>query len=233
MSRFRYLLLDLDNTLLDFSADMTNAFRRLYQACGFEKQRPYSAGLLDLYEKDNDRWWKKFERKECTKQELYIGRFVDFLKETGLSGDPEKINTLYFDFLGSGGTLLSGAQEFLQALKKDHLLYIITNGNAVAAKTRIRNSGVSRYIEDYFVSEAVGFAKPDARYFQYAAEHIPGFEKEKALVIGDSLTSDIQGARNYGLASLWYHPNEEAASSPIWDLEAKTYEEILELLEHV
>ncbi len=230
MARYPYLLLDLDNTLLDFNADMTHAFERLYRTCGFEKQRPYSTELLDLYEEYNDRWWKKFERKECTKQELYIGRFVDFLKETGLSGDPEKINTLYFEFLGSGGTMLPGAEEFLEALKADHQLYIITNGNAVAARTRILNSGVFRYIENYFVSEAVGFAKPDVRYFQYVAEHIPGFEKKKALVIGDSLTSDIQGAKNFGLTSLWYHPREEANIPPIWDLEAKTYEKILELL---
>ncbi len=74
-----------------------------------------------------------------------------------------------------------------------NILYIITNGNAGTANTRIGHSGIGSYIKDYFVSEAVGAAKPDPLYFEYVFSHIPGFQKERAVVIGDSLASDIQG----------------------------------------
>lgn len=233
MKRYQFLLLDLDYTLLDFDADMTMAFEKLYESAGFGKVRPYSPAMLDLYEKHNNAWWRKFENRECTKAELFRNRFIDFLKEAGFSGDPDKLNEEYFDFLGTGGVPYPGALALLEKLSRDYSLYVTTNGNAATAKTRIENSGVGSYIKDYFVSEAIGFAKPDRRYFDYAAAHIPGFQKEQALVVGDSLLTDIQGANNAGLHSLWYHPSgrqwEDGMEQP-YTYRAGSYEEILRLL---
>lgn len=235
MKPYKFLLFDLDYTLLDFDADMTMAFEKLYESCGFGQKAPYSRAMLDLYEKHNNKWWRKFDDGACTKAELFRGRFVDFLEETGFSGDPDQMNRDYFDFLGRGGVLYPGGEELLQELSKGYSIYITTNGNAATAKTRIENSGVSRYIKGYFVSEAIGFAKPDPRYFQYAAEHIPGFAGDAALVVGDSLLTDIQGAANAGLDSLWYHPAgrhwEDHLSCPA-TYRAESYEDILRLLCH-
>ncbi len=235
MKKYRFLLFDLDYTLLDFDADMVMAFERLYYSQGWNQRVPYSPAMLDRYERHNNAWWRKFENGECGKAELFRERFTDFLAETGLSGDPGQLNDLYFDFLGQGGVAYPGALELLELLSRNHALYVITNGYAPTARTRIEHSGVGRYIQDYFVSEAVGYAKPDPRYFVYVAEHIPGFDKRAALVIGDSLLTDIQGAVNAELDSLWFHPPgrswEEGKEAP-YTYQADSFEKIWEIMTH-
>lgn len=228
---YRTLLLDADGTLLNFGLDMANAFSAMYAAC-FADQRPYSPEYLRRYNDCNERWWRKLERGECTKPELYVNRFRDFLAETGLTGDPAVINEAYFTNLGKGGATLPGALELVERLSKKYELYIVTNGNAVTQKTRLENSGLMHYVKDYFVSEDAGAAKPDPRYFDYVFSRLPHVKREQTLVIGDSLTSDIQGAVNAGLASLYYHPDGPVAclGKPPYTYEATDYREIMELL---
>ena len=211
---WRFLLFDLDNTLLDFPADEEMAFRKLYAWAGFEKVRPYTPEALEHYERCNRRWWDRFEKGECTKPELFVGRFVDYLAETGLQGDPQELHRQFFTNLAAGGVALAGALELLERLSPSFKLYVVTNGNAPTAKTRIANSGVGRFIKGYFVSEAIGVGKPDPRYFQYVFEHIPGFRKEEAVLIGDSLFSDIAGAKTVGLESIYLPPPWEEAVFP-------------------
>ena len=205
MKHYRFLLLDADGTLLDFDQDMLHAFQATFETC-FARQRPYAPELLEIYERCNDRWWKKLERGECEKSQLFTGRFRDFLAETGLSGDPEQINETYFKNLGQGGALLPGALELVRDLSEQYELYIVTNGNAATQKTRLERSGLLNYVNSYFVSEDAGAAKPDVRYFDYVFSRIPGFAKEEALLIGDSLTSDMLGAQNAGIDAVWYCP---------------------------
>ena len=205
MKHYRFLLLDADGTLLDFDQDMLHAFQATFETC-FARQRPYAPELLEIYERCNNRWWKKLERGECEKSQLFTGRFRDFLAETGLSGDPEQINETYFKNLGQGGALLPGALELVRDLSEQYELYIVTNGNAATQKTRLERSGLLNYVNSYFVSEDAGAAKPDVRYFDYVFSRIPGFAKEEALLIGDSLTSDMLGAQNAGIDAVWYCP---------------------------
>lgn len=229
MKAYKFLLFDLDNTLLDFNADMTMAFERLYRSQGWDAYRPYSRSMLDLYESCNNKWWKKFERGECAKPELFVNRFVEFLEAAEFPGDPSELNEKYFHFLGQGGVCFPGVREMLKELEKTAEIYIITNGNGATARTRIRNSGLLPLIRNYFVSETIGYAKPDVGYFEYVFSHIPGFERDKALVIGDSPSSDIQGAVNAGVDSLWYHREDVREEVPS-TYEASGFGEIVELL---
>ncbi len=228
MNKYQFLLFDADDTLLDFSKDMSQAFRLTYRH-HFEAQQPYKPEFLKVYDNCNTKWWKKFERRECTKQELYVNRFVDFLAETGLTGNPAQINQSYFENLGAGGALFPGALELIQNLSKAFSVYIITNGNAATQKTRLEHSGLTAYIKDCFVSEEAGAAKPDSKYFNYAFSKISNFQKEKAIVIGDSLTSDILGAKNAGLPCLWYNPSHLPNPEGLpFLLEVETYRQIQE-----
>ena len=219
MKPYRFLLFDADDTLLDFDADMLHAFQATYQTC-FGTQKPYSTAMLDCYEACNNRWWDKFERQECTKPQLYEGRFRDFMGEAGLTGNPEEINRVYFENLGQGGALLPGALELVKELAPHYQMYIVTNGNAVSQRTRLERSGLMVYIKDVFVSEEAGAGKPDKVYFDYVFARIPGFRREEALLIGDSLTSDMQGAQNGGIDSLWYYPLA-LMYHPEWEEQAK------------
>lgn len=232
---YRFLLFDADYTLLDFPQDMSNAFQRMYAAC-FAAQRPFFQEVQDCYEACNNRAWDRFERGECSKQELYISRFVEFLAETGLSGEPEDINRCYFSSLAETGSAYPGAKELLEDLSRDHALYMITNGNVVSQIPRLEHAGLAPYFKEVFVSEAVGVGKPDRRYFDYVAEHIPGFSPEQAVVIGDSPSSDIQGAVNAGLDSIWYDPPgawTNTRATPAYTYCAGSYEDIRRILRHV
>lgn len=231
MKPYQFLLFDLDYTLLDFGADMIMAFEKLYKSQDWEALVPYSPAMLELYESINESWWRKFENGQCSKPELFRNRFADFLLEAGLSGNPNRLNESYFSFLGQGGVPYPGALDMVKKLSRRSEVYIITNGNAATARTRTRNSGLLPLIKGCFVSETIGFAKPDPRYFQYVFSHIPGFRKDRAVVIGDSPVSDIQGARNAGIDSLWYHADHR------WDgrevpctYEAGSYAEIVRIL---
>lgn len=231
----RFLLFDADYTLLDFPKDMVLAFRTMYSEC-FSSQREYSQQLLDCYDGCNNRAWARFERGECTKHELYISRFVEFLRETGLSGDPETVNDIYFTSLATTGTAYPGAVELVKDLSLTHELYMVTNGNVVSQLPRLEHSGLAPYFKEVFVSEAVGVGKPDKRYFDYVAAHIPGFSPDDAVIIGDSPSSDIQGAVNAGLKSIWYDPpgawtGERTAPPCTW--RAQSYDEIRRIVENV
>lgn len=229
--KYRFLLFDADYTLLDFPQDMTRAFRAAYDAC-FPGQRPYDHQLLACYDACNNRAWDRFEKGECTKQELYISRFVDFLSETGLTGDPERVNAVYFDALAQTGSPYPGAVELVADLCQEYELYIITNGNVVSQLPRLEHSGLTPYFKDVFVSEAVGAGKPDKRYFDYVAAHIKGFDPAQALVVGDSPSSDLQGAANAGLDSLWYDP-QRSGKAASFTYRAENYQEIRRILSHV
>ena len=232
MKRYQFLLFDADGTLLDFETACAHAFQRTYFAQGLDLQKPYSAQLLESYRKNNENWWGKLERGECTRPQLYLGRFADFLQENGLSGDPQALHETYFPLLGEGGDLLPGAEELVKRLKAaGYFLYLITNGKASTQRTRLERSGLQPYFEDCFISEDTGFAKPDFRFFDYVFSRIPGFSAKRGLVIGDSLSSDIQGAANAGLDSIWYAPSAaENKNKAPYTLLARSYEEILRFL---
>lgn len=234
--KYRFLLFDADCTLLDFPQDMTTSFHMMY-AADFAAQRPFQQEILDCYEACNNRAWGRFERGECTKHELFISRFVDFLAETGLKGDPEAINTHYFEAMAQTGTAYPGAAELLGALCKDYELYMITNGNVVSQFPRLEHAGLAKYFKEVFVSEAVGVGKPHRQYFDYVMSHIPGFVPEEAIVIGDSRASDIQGAANAGLDSIWYCSggslNGPEEPDKLYTYRAENYDDILRILRDV
>lgn len=235
MKDYAFLLFDADYTLMDFERDMRFAFEQTYRACGFDRIIPYSGEMLDTYERHNLDWWARFERHECEKSQLFRGRFEDFLTETGLSADPDEMNNRYFGFLALGGAVYPGAVELLAALAPRYRIYITTNGNAKSSLSRLENSGLRPYVSRVFVSEEVGVGKPHRRYFRYVSEQIEGWDPDRALVIGDSLSSDILGANNFGLDSVWYWPEpvlyhqEDPGNIPCtWRI--KSYDELRNLL---
>lgn len=206
---------------------MHNAFRASYRAMGLDTVLPFSGEVLAIYESCNDRWWKKYEKGLCDKKTLYT-RFLDFFREANLPvRDPEEMNRVYFETLGQSGTPYPGALDLLQALSRRYSIYIVTNGNAASQKTRFVRSGILRYVQDVFISDEIGFAKPDKRFFDAVLARIPGARREDCAVIGDSLSADIQGAANAGIDAVWYNPARlpNPCALPVV-LEAATYAEI-------
>ena len=199
---YPYLLLDADNTLFNFDRANREAFHAVCTSFAI----PESDETFALYERCNNEMWAAFDRGECTKEFLVVQRFRNFLAAMGLDRSPEGCNALHLQTLSRCAFMLPYAEEVCRTLSRDHKLYLVTNAVASVQRGRLAKSPIVPYITAAFISEEAGAAKPDPAYFDYVFAHIDGITRENCLVIGDSISSDIRGANNYGLPCGWYNP---------------------------
>lgn len=207
MKKYTTLFLDMDNTILDFSASERYAIRQLFVNYGL----PCGDKAVKAYSRINDSYWKKFERGELEKSEIVIARFKDTLALFGEERDFARMNDDYFQLLSQCYFKTDGAIEVLSYLKSaGYLLYATTNGVSRTQHNRISGAGIKDFFNGIFVSEDAGFQKPDKRYFDYVIKNCDEKDTSKILVIGDSMTSDIKGGINTGLDTCWYNGHGEA-----------------------
>ena len=205
MSRYQYLLFDADNTLFDFDAANHNAFAKTCEYCGLT----YSEELYEFYESINRPLWHQLDKGEVTKEFLVVERFRRFLAAMNVEADPAECNRIQLAGFGSSTVLLPHALEVVQTLAQTHKLYIVTNAVASVQRSRLTTSQIAPYITDAFISEEAGAAKPSRAYFDYVFARVDGITRDNCLVIGDSLSSDVQGAINAGLPACWYNLKNE------------------------
>ena len=205
MTRYPYLLFDADNTLFDFDEANVHAFRAVCDAFGL----PFSQELFDRYEVINNATWERFDRGELTKDETVLERFRAFFAAEGIRGlEPAACNRIHLASLSNATYLMPHAAEVIAKLRETHHIHLITNAVEAVQRGRLGRSALAPYVEEAFISETAGAAKPSVEYFDYVFAHIDGITRENCMVIGDSLTSDIQGANNYGLACCWFNPKK-------------------------
>jgi YjjG family noncanonical pyrimidine nucleotidase len=216
MKQYSYLLFDADETLFDFKKAEYEAF---HLTCD-KVEVPFSDELYAVYSKINDDLWKLLEKGGTTLAELKLERFRQFLVYLGLpEGEvTEKAPLMrdnYVEFLADQSFLMEGAVEVCRALSEKYTLYIITNGISRIQRKRFNASPLMEYITDLFISEEIGVAKPSSEYFDYVTAKIGESDRSKYLVIGDSLTSDMKGAVNYGVDSCFVNPKGVSTSLPV------------------
>ena len=219
-------LLDADETVLDF---VRSSHESLFYAMRM-LNLPCREDTFALYKAVNDGVWKEYEQGKITKKQLMKVRFVRFLERLGLQADAEKLNAVYFEKLSHTGYLLDGAMDFLRGLKKRGRVFLITNGTPAAQYGRLDSLGLRSFFDGIFVSGEIGYAKPDSRFFEYVLKNA-AVGREDCVVIGDSLSSDIAGAANAGILSVWYNPTGKAAGSAKPDYTAESYADILAVLD--
>lgn len=202
MSRYPYLLFDADNTLFDFDRANRQAFHAVCARHGL----PESEELFACYERHNNAMWAAFDRGECTKDYLVVERFRRYLREICATADPEACNDTHLQTLSRASYPLPHAEEVCRTLAQEHRLYLVTNAVASVQRGRLQGSALAPYITDAFISEEAGAAKPSTDYFDYVFARVEGLTRDNCLLIGDSLTSDIRGAVNYGIPCCWYNP---------------------------
>ena len=198
--KYTVILADLDNTILDFTKSEHDAVTRLLSHFGCRADDD----IISAYSAYNDSLWQALERGELTRKELINTRFTGFFEKRGIDGDGTEAAVLYERYLSESAYFTEHAEEFLIRCRGKYRVYIISNGTAAVQLPRIANSGVDKLTDGYFISEIVGHNKPDKLFFDYAASHIPGFERKEALVLGDSITADVAGGNAYGIDTCLY-----------------------------
>ncbi len=220
--KYTTLLFDNDDTLMDFGDAERQGIERTFLANNI----PYNEELLKSYSAINLSLWKLFEKGEIEKERIYTERFRLFSQKHNIPLDEEKISKEYFSNLQYGHKRIDGAYELIEKLHKDYDIYVITNGESSTQARRIKDSGLLPFYKDVFVSERTGYQKPHIGYFNYVFERINEKDRSKILVIGDSLTSDIQGGINAGLDTCWYNPKRKPREKIVPTYEINSLEEL-------
>ena len=196
------VLLDLDDTILDFKADERYAITETLAHLGI----PPSEENIATYVRINLCCWKMHERGEIELDALLYERFAMLFKELGVEGDKVVAKKFYEKQLAKGGHLIEGAIELLEELRGQYRLYLVSNGEPMVQKSRMAAFDLEKYFDDIFISQHVGYAKPDGRFFDHVFEKT-GAKKESTIIIGDSITSDIAGGSMYGIKTCHINPH--------------------------
>ena len=202
LDKYEFLLFDVDDTLLDFQKAEFEAFKMLMNEFNIEYKEEY----YQIYHNENRRLWKEYELGKIKRNEIFENRLIPLFTHLNINSDPVSASYRFLDYLAKGAFLLGNSYQVLEKLSKTHKLYIITNGEPKVQYPRLEAVDFMKFFSKVFVSEEIGYSKPSKEFFMYVESQIEGFDKKKALVIGDSLTSDIIGGINYGLDTCWFNP---------------------------
>lgn len=224
---FSTVLLDADGTLLDFDEAERQGVREVLKKQGVEP----AAELENRYHDINLKYWKLFETGVIEKAEIFRGRYKEFFETLGMQVDVEAVERQYREVLDSCSALIPDALEVCTYLKGRYTLYIVTNGVASTQYRRLKDSGLEPYFENVFVSETVGSQKPQKAYFDYCLDRIGERDLSRILIVGDSLSSDIQGGKNAGIKTCWVNLDGKELEETIHpDYEVRTLRELKEIL---
>lgn len=200
----RTILWDVDGTLLDFAAAERLGITQCLADFGLQA----TDEMLQAYSEINRKWWEKLERREVTREEVYVGRLEEWFDAYGLPPiDFQAFNVLYQQRLGHTAIPLDNSIELIRQLKaKGFRQYAVTNGSRAAQEQKLHTSGLDTLLDGVFISECVGAQKPLHAFFEAVRAQI-SYVPQETVIIGDSLTSDMQGGNNAGILCGWYNPN--------------------------
>ena len=224
-----FLLLDLDDTILDFHKAERIALSKTFRDFGLEPTNE----VLDLYHEINKWHWEQLELGLMTRDQVLVNRFGALFEKVGMTVDPAACAKSYESNLGIGHYFLPGAEEAVKKLHEKYRLFLVSNGTATVQHGRLTSAGLYPYFEQVFISQNIGYNKPDKAYFDRCFERIPGFAPEKALMVGDSLTSDIKGGINAGLKTVWVNPAHKPCGDIHPDYEIEGLSQLEALLEEL
>ncbi len=225
-----FILLDIDDTILDFQTAEAAALRRTFAALGI----PADDALIARYNVINRSQWELLEAGVLTREQVQVRRYELLFEEYGLQADAAEATKRYENELCIGHWFMPGAEALLEELRGDYRLFIVSNGSAKVQDARLRSAGIGPFFEQIFISERLGAEKPTRAFFERCFARIPDFDPTRAILVGDSLTSDIRGAINAGVRSCWYNARQRPARADIVpDYEIRALSELPPLLKRL
>lgn len=230
MGKYHVILWDLDQTLLNFDLSMDYALRAVFGQYGLKIDDRIAA----RYDAINKSYWNRLELGELTKEQVTVGRFRTLFEELGIADvRPEEMNTDYQRELGSVFFYMDGAKELVTLLKdKGYRQYVLTNGVNSTQASKMKRSGLDRIMDGVFVSEVIGWPKPMKEFYDACFAALTDVKRDQCIMVGDSLTSDMRGAENAGIASCWFNPEKRKKDVDVrTDYEIRRLEELKAILE--
>lgn len=204
---FNVILWDVDGTLLNFDKAEKYALRQCFAKFDLKE---CTDAMISRYAEINKRYWKRLEAGEITKEQVLLERFSEFFQKEHIRCDKIKeFNDEYQVRLGDKIFFNDDSKSLLERLKGKAKQYAVTNGTYAAQKRKLENSGLDVLFDGIFISDQIGYEKPDIRFFDYIWKQTGVYEKDDVLIVGDSLTSDMQGGNNAGIRCCWYNPEDK------------------------
>jgi 2-haloacid dehalogenase len=222
---YTWLLFDADDTLFDYPLAETKALRSTFEHFG----QVYRTQYLQIYQVFNRQVWEEFERGDTSAAELRLKRFRLLFDEIGIPLDQQDFSQHYLENLARSSDLFPGIADVLKALSGRYHTALVTNGLKDVQRPRLEHSSISSFIEKIFISEEMGVAKPAAGFFEAVFREISLPPKAEVLIIGDSLTSDMQGGISYGIDTCWFNPTGKTTTLPVTYM-IKTLGQLLKML---
>lgn len=198
------VLFDLDHTLFDTDASEAAAFASTMSSVGIDDP----AAVFPTYDRINQDLWRAVERGETTPNELRTTRFERFAAAVGIEADPHAMADTFVEGLGAFGDLYVGALDVLEEIAAEASVALITNGLGPVQRSRVARLGIEDVFDAIVISGEVGVSKPSPGIFDVVFDELGGPSREAAVIVGDSLASDMAGGVNAGIATCWYNPNE-------------------------
>ena len=222
------ILLDLDDTILDFGKSESESICKTLLDFGIEPSRK----LVQRYSQINAEHWQMFERGEIDRQQVLLGRFEVFLKELNCFYDAEKMKILYENYLKESVYFVDGAIDMLNVLTKKYRLFLVSNGTAKVQDRRIELAGIEKYFNGIFISERVGCNKPSLQFFEQVFSVIDNFLHNETIILGDSISSDILGGRNANIITVLFDDKKKYSDS-IADYKISKLSEFVNLIDNL
>lgn len=199
---YRVLLFDADNTLFDFDACEQQALQTTFARFSI----PFHRELARCYHAINQTLWDRYERGEVTRETVVYARFAQLFERFSIAMDAQRFEQAYQAALAQGHQLLAGAQQLLSDLQGRFRLFLVSNGVAATQYQRLREAGLQDFFERIFLSEEVGYRKPQKAFFLPVLQAAKPSSPQELLLIGDSPSSDIAGANAIGIDCVWMNP---------------------------
>lgn len=203
--KYEIIMFDADDTLFDFNKAEKEAFRKTMLNYGFDYDEKYH---YSIYADINNSLWRDFDNGLITQEKLKYERFRKFFEKLQTDMDEYEFAKSYMMNLSQSSFLYDDSMSLVQDLSREYRLTIITNGLTAVQHNRVRNSAIGKYMDDVVISEEVGLSKPDKRIFEHALKNIGCTDRHKVLMVGDSLTTDIQGGINANIDTCWFNPGK-------------------------
>ncbi len=220
------VFIDIDDTLLDFTKCANDAIKSACNKFGV----PYTTTLVDTFHPINLDLWHRLEKKEVTKEKLFDTRFQIVFDKLGIKADGIAFETAFRENFHESAILVDGARDLLEYLRSKYKVYVASNASMHQQTNRMKKAELDGYIDGYFVSEEIGFPKPQKEFFDACFKALPDVKPQDVVMIGDSLSADIKGACEYGLKTIWYNHRNEPTSGVKCDYIVSRLSEVKNIL---